>query len=91
LGLKQLDALMRAHRRATRDREYLFGQLTATVVNFSLCHPEDKLVTPEEYMPSERRKRYQEELAADAEMSDEEHQQRTADYFRQMLAPYIDK
>lgn len=90
LGMKQLDALTRRHRRATSDNEYLWGQLTSAVVNFSFCHPE-KVMTPQDFMPAEQRKRYLEELAAEEEMSDEEYQQKTAEYFRNMFAPYIEK
>lgn len=87
---RKLNALTRRHIRNTEDLEYLFGQLTSAVVNFGFCGPEN-VATPQDFMPSEQRKRHQEELAAEEEMSDEEHQKKTADYFRQMFAPYIEK
>lgn len=62
---------MRRHQQATWDKEFLFGQLTAAVVNFSFNYPE-KTVKPQDYMlceirkkPPEKPKRINRKKAAD--------------------------
>lgn len=52
---RQLDALTRRHAEQVRSNEFLFGQLTSAVVNFSMCHPE-KPSEIRDFMPSEMRK-----------------------------------
>lgn len=53
---RQLDALIKRNTDRLEDQEYMLGQLTATVVNFSMCHPK----TPSsaaDFMPSQIRKK----------------------------------
>lgn len=49
---RQFDALLKRKERETQDTEYLFAQLTAYTVNFSMCHPKEP-VAPKDFMPSE--------------------------------------
>ena|ERR1700739_3208643 len=49
---RQLDALIKRKELADRMNEFLFGQLTAAVVNFSMAHPKESL-SAQDFMPSE--------------------------------------
>jgi hypothetical protein len=49
---RQLDALIRRHERASKEREFLFAQLTQSVVNFSPVHPKEPAKL-QAFMPSE--------------------------------------
>jgi hypothetical protein len=49
---RQLDALIQRHERSKEGTEFLFGQLTSCVVNFSMARPK-KAVSPSDFMPSE--------------------------------------
>lgn len=47
---------MTRHLRCVEDQEFLFGQLTAMVVNFSPVHPKGQ-VWAKDFMPTEMRKK----------------------------------
>jgi hypothetical protein len=66
---RQLDALRKAHLQHSEDTEFLFGQLTAAVVNFSQRRPAES-ARPGDFMPSQIRKKAAARLV-DVEMTDE--------------------
>jgi hypothetical protein len=49
---RQLDALIKREERKERDNEFMLGQLTAVVGNFSMSRPKDPLKATD-FMPSE--------------------------------------
>ncbi len=49
---RQLDALMRRRLRRVEDGGFMLAQLTAYVINFSMCRPE-KPVAIKDFMPSQ--------------------------------------
>jgi hypothetical protein len=49
---RQFDALVKRRERDAQEQEFLTAQLTAAVVNFSMCHPKEP-VSPRDFMPSE--------------------------------------
>jgi hypothetical protein len=55
---RQLDALMRRHLRQVEDGEFMLAQLTAYVVNFSMCRPKEP-VAIKDFMPSQWAKQQQ--------------------------------
>lgn len=40
---RKLDALLKRKKVAAEETELLFGQLTAAVINFSMCHPKEPI------------------------------------------------
>lgn len=66
---RQLDALRKAQMQNHEDTEFLFGQLTAAVVNFSDRRPSES-ARPSDFMPSQIRKKQAARLV-DVEMTDE--------------------
>lgn len=65
----RLDALRKAHLQQREDTEFLFGQLTAAVINFSQRRPMESM-RPADFMPSLIRKKHAAKLV-DVEMTDE--------------------
>jgi hypothetical protein len=53
---RQLDSLRKAYLQEREDTEFLFGQLTAAVINFSERRPSQS-VRPGDFMPCEMRKK----------------------------------
>jgi hypothetical protein len=66
---RQLDALRKAYLLEREDTEFLFGQLTAAVINFAQRRPSES-VKPSDFMPSVLRKKAAARLV-DVEMTDE--------------------
>ena len=56
LQARQLNALIRQDRNRREEQEFLFAQLAAAVINFSMCHPE-KPVQIDALMPSRMREK----------------------------------
>jgi hypothetical protein len=78
------NALLERHDRATREREFLFGQLTSCVVNYAMAHPK-KPVTAADYMPSEwRRKKPRKRTTKD-------ERQAVADQVRELFASQFEQ
>jgi hypothetical protein len=49
---RQLDALVKRKERETEANEFLFGQLTSYLINFSMARPK-RAVSPADFMPSQ--------------------------------------
>jgi hypothetical protein len=49
---RMFDALVKRHERATREREFMFGQLASIFINYSMARPK-KPTKPTDFMPSE--------------------------------------
>lgn len=49
---RMFDALVRRHEIATREREFMFGQLASIFINHSMARPK-KPTKPTDFMPSE--------------------------------------
>lgn len=49
---RQLSALLKRHKREQERQEFLFAQVIANTVNFSMCRPKQP-TTPKQFMPSQ--------------------------------------
>lgn len=58
---RHLDGFTKRHQQRVECNEFLVAQLTACVVNFSMCRPKESVET-KDFMPSEMRRRTQEHL-----------------------------
>jgi hypothetical protein len=54
---RHFDALMDRYERGREDNELLFGQMTAAIINYSMCHPKEP-VKSVDFMPSHWAKKH---------------------------------
>lgn len=84
---RQFAALRRRHERSLEDNEFLFAQLTACVVNFSMARPKQS-ARAKDFMPSQIRQK----AAAPKKKSrraEERERQKIADELRARMAPFV--